>query len=90
MSRDLESDYKPYQPTADQARRMEAIRLKAKDLAYTIYKMVPGSREQSSALTKLDEVVFWVNAGITRNEGGPNGQVDEQHAGNHTAGSRGG
>jgi len=85
MPRDLESDFKPFVPTPEQIRRMEAIRGKAKDLAYTIYHMVPGSREQSSALSRLDEVVFWVNAGITRNpqevivphRGEADGQTDQ-------------
>ncbi len=78
--RDLETDYKPFVPTQEQSRRMDAVRAKAKDLAYAIRNCVPGSREQSSALSRLDEVVFWANAGITRNDqGGPNGQTDPRH-----------
>jgi hypothetical protein len=43
------------------------IRDQAKDLAYLIDDLVPDSREKSSALTKLEEAVFWANAGIARN-----------------------
>ena len=32
-----------------------------------IAELTPPSREQSVALTKLDEVTFWANAGIARN-----------------------
>lgn len=86
--RNLESDYRPYQPTADQARKMEVVRGKAKDLAYAVYRLVPGSREQSSALSRLDEVVFWANAGITRNTGVNDGQTDRSDAGPDQEGSR--
>lgn len=30
--------------------------------------LTPKSREQSTALTNLDQVVFWANAAIARNE----------------------
>lgn len=42
------------------------IREKAKELALLICKEVPYSREQSSALTRLEEAVFHANAGIAR------------------------
>ena len=37
-----------------------------KELAYLIDEHVPISREQSLALTKLEEAIFWANAGIAR------------------------
>lgn len=36
------------------------------DLAVKIVETVPYSREQSNALTRLEEVMFWANAGIAR------------------------
>ena len=44
-----------------------ALRDKAKDLALHFAEVVPPSREQSLALTKLEEAVMWANAGIARN-----------------------
>lgn len=46
---------------------MEIIRDGATVLAMRIEAVVPESRERSLALTKLEEVVFWANAGIARN-----------------------
>lgn len=50
----------------DQLGRYGLIREKAKELAMVIYHNTPFSREQSLALTHLEEVVFFANAGITR------------------------
>ena len=44
-----------------------AMRDKAKELAIMINQKVPDCREKSTALTKLEEVVMWANAGIARN-----------------------
>lgn len=66
--RDLEADFKPIAPTPNQQKKIDSIRAKAKDLAYAIYHLVPGSREQSTSLSRLDEVVFWANAGVVRND----------------------
>lgn len=42
------------------------IRNKAKELATLIAIVVPSGREQSTALTRLEETVFHANAGIAR------------------------
>jgi hypothetical protein len=55
-------------PKADQPDRYNDIRSEAKALAITIIRQTPPSREQSVALTKLEEVVMWANAAIARNE----------------------
>lgn len=64
----LERDFTYHPPKEDQAERYELIRASAKSFAGLILSMCPFSREQSLALTKLDEVVFWANASIARNE----------------------
>ena len=69
--RNLEADFKPIAPNLDQQKKIDSIRAKAKDLAYAIYHLVPGSREQSTSLSRLDEVVFWANAGVVRNDTKP-------------------
>lgn len=55
-------------PKGDQPERYERLRAAAKDLALLIHDLVPYSREQSLALTKLEEASMWANAGIARNE----------------------
>jgi len=37
-------------------------------LADWVLKLVPAGREQSLALTKLEEAKFWASAGVARNE----------------------
>ena len=57
-----------YHATKDgQPEKYQAIREKAKELAYLIKELVPDSREQSLAITKLEECSMWANAGIARN-----------------------
>lgn len=46
----------------------ERIRLMHKDLAINILKNLPNCREQSLAITKLEESMMWANAGIARNK----------------------
>lgn len=55
-------------PFGDQQERYILIREKAKELAITLLETTPHSREQSIALTKLEEAVFSANAAIARNE----------------------
>lgn len=69
-SRRIENNFTYHAPSGDQAKRYEALRDYAKEFAKFICGETPGSREQSLALTKLEEVVFWANAAIARNEGG--------------------
>ena len=64
----FETDFNHHAPKGDQQRRYEVLRTAGKELAYLIAAYVPPSREQSTALTKLDEVLFWASAGIARNE----------------------
>lgn len=49
-----------------QRRRMLEIREEAHTLADVIVATTPEGREQSTAITKLEEVVFWANAAISR------------------------
>jgi len=65
---DLENRFTYHSPKADQAERYQAIRMAAKELAELIVASTPTSREQSLALTKLEETSFWANASIARNE----------------------
>lgn len=64
----IEKAFRYHPPMPGQGRRYEQIREEAKELAVTIATLTPPSREQSIALTKLEEVVAFANAAIARNE----------------------
>lgn len=64
----IENRFTYHAPKEGQPAKYEAIRNKAKELAYLIDELTPTSREQSLSMTKLDEVVFWANAAIAREE----------------------
>ena len=64
----IENNFTYHPPTGDQDERYTAIRAAAKSLALLIADKTPYSREQSLALTNLEQAVFWANAAIARNE----------------------
>jgi hypothetical protein len=68
MQKRLENDFVYHSPKGDQAERYGYLRLHAKHLAHDIVSLTPPSREQSVALTKLEEAIFFANAAIARNE----------------------
>lgn len=59
-----------FHPAKDQlqADKYQLIREKCKALAKEILRQTPPSREQSVAVTKLEEVMFWASAAVARNE----------------------
>lgn len=63
----IANDFTYHSPREGQAEVFAEIRSRALDFARHIVDVVPPSREQSLALTSLEEVVFWANAGIARN-----------------------
>lgn len=63
----IENAFIYHAPKEGQPEKYQAIREKAKELAYLITELVPPSREQSLAITKLEECSMWANAGIARN-----------------------
>ena len=66
---DLENRFTYHPPeTEEQISRYASIRAAALALAEYILNNTLESREQSLAITKLEEVVFWANASIARNE----------------------
>jgi hypothetical protein len=64
----IENNFTYHPPKKGQLEKYNSVRKKAKELAELIEDTVPESREQSLAMTKLEEAVFWANAGIARNE----------------------
>lgn len=67
-TKELETRFTYHSPKNDQVEKYENVRNKAKALAIFILDNTPESREQSLALTKLEEVVMWANAAIARRE----------------------
>lgn len=63
----IENAFTYHPPEGSQPAMYQAIRDKAKELAYLIDTLVPESREKSLAMTKLEECSMWANAGIARN-----------------------
>jgi len=65
---ELDKVYTYHPPKGNQQERYVTIREMAKAFAALILGATPTSREQSLALTKLEEVVMWANSAIARNE----------------------
>lgn len=63
----LANRYSYHAPTGDQPERYALIRRAVLDLARMIALYTPVSREQSTAYTALDTVMFNANAAIARN-----------------------
>lgn len=68
MTKDeISHNFTYHAPKEGQPAIYQNIRSIAGELALYINDVVPDSREKSLALTKLEEAVFWANAGIARN-----------------------
>jgi len=64
---DIEKRFTYHAPTGNQPEQYEAMRMKARSMAIVLVALTKPSREQSLALMKLDEAVFWADAAIARN-----------------------
>ena len=64
----INNDFVYHPPFGNQVERYAAIREYGRQIAIQIVKDTPCSREQSLALTHLEEAIFWANASIARNE----------------------
>lgn len=63
----INRDFEYHAPSVGAVNDMKYLRNKARFLAAAINVNVPNGREKALALTKLEEVVMWSNAGIARN-----------------------
>lgn len=57
-----------HKPTDEGIKKMEHLRLKAKELSVAILASTTPSREQSLALTNLETALFYANAAVARVE----------------------
>lgn len=63
----VESDFSFHPANTDEKRSAHTnIRERSKILALYLAENLPAGREQSMALSKLEEVMFWANAAIAR------------------------
>lgn len=63
---DLKKRFTYHAPKPGQPEIYGELRGLGMDLAILIVRHVPAGREQSSALTKVEEAIFWANAGVAR------------------------
>lgn len=67
--KDIDRRFRYYAPKDEkQVQKYAQMRDYLRNVAIEIAKAVPESRELSMALTNLEQVMFWVNAGIARND----------------------
>ena len=65
---ELANRFSYHAPKGNQSTRYEEIREMGRNFAELILSECPASREQSIAITKIEEAVFWANASIARRE----------------------
>ena len=64
---DLDNRFRYHAPrTEERAQAHTTIRETLCDVAHQLVGVVPSGREQSLMLTKLEEAMFWANAGLAR------------------------
>ena len=63
---ELENRFTYHKPTGNQPIVYKNIREVAMDFAILIIEATPDSREQSLAITHLEEAVMWANAAVAR------------------------
>lgn len=68
MQSRLDNSFTYHSPKEDQPARYVLIREMAKTLAELIVGETPKSREQSLAITHLEDAVMWANKAIACNE----------------------
>ena len=62
----ITNDFKFHPADSDTGEIHQRIREACELAAHKLNALVPPGREQSLALTKLEEAMFWANAGVAR------------------------
>lgn len=68
MNPAIEHNFKYHAPVGNATDKHTAVRAKAKELALLIDESLPlnAGREKATAITKVEEAMFWACAGIAR------------------------
>ena len=66
--KDLQKRFVYHETNKNKEERMVDIRIAALELAMLINDVATESREKSLSITHLEEVVFWANSAIARND----------------------
>jgi hypothetical protein len=64
---DISNRFSYHPPTPGQVHIYEAIRGQVRNLAEFLNELCPEGRDKATAITKLEEVMFWANASVARN-----------------------
>lgn len=65
---DFDNIFTYHAPKGTQAERYEKLRASAKEFATQVALLTPASREQSLAITNIQQASMWANAAIAINE----------------------
>ena len=68
QQKDLDKRFSYHAPKDDQPDRYVSMRAAGLTVGQAILENTPKSREQSLALTNLEQAIMWANAAIARNE----------------------
>jgi hypothetical protein len=63
---ELEHRFTHHPPVGDQKDRYERIRAAGKEFAKVVLEATNDSREQSLAVTHIEDAVMWANAAVAR------------------------
>lgn len=63
---DLDNRFAHHAPSMGRLAKYAAIRYMAKEMAVLISESVPPGNELALSLVKVEEAMFWANAGIAR------------------------
>lgn len=64
--KEIENRFRHHTPNQENGYNMSQIRSLCSNLATQIVGLTPVSREQTLAIGKLEEAMFWANAAIAR------------------------
>jgi hypothetical protein len=68
MDYELNKRFDYHKPDERKTEYHENVRSACKALAERLTSILPDGREKSLAITKLEEVMFWANAALARND----------------------
>jgi hypothetical protein len=78
---DIDNRFRFHPASPEKAKKHEFVRDLCKMTAHDLNDRLPEGREKSLAITHLEEVMYWANAAIARQQdsGLPPGATEEQH-----------